>query len=383
MILDRRGFLAGLGLVPGSALLNWPTPEEPEPVPELQAATVAFDGAHQAGVDTPRQGLARLVALDLVDGADRPALRRMLSLLTDDARRLTAGDPVPGDLAAELGRAPANLTVTLGLGPGFLEAAGRAGQRPAWLAPLPEYPGDRIDPARSGGDLLLQLCADDPMTLAHATRLLLRDATAARLRWSADGAIPDARGRAAGEPPRGHSGHLLGVGNPRGEEELDRLVWIDSGPDWLRGGTAMVVRRIELDLPAWSRLDRPARERAVGRRLADGAPPDAGVSPLAHVARAAAPRQDPGRRLLRRSYPFEELNPGDPAAGPGAAGPDRAGLLFIAFQRDPLAQFDPIRRRLARADLFGGYATATASAVFAVPRGTRPGEDWAADLLAD
>ena len=53
--------------------------------------TVPFYGEHQAGVETPPQAHATLVALDLRPEVDRDGLRRLMRLLTDDAARLTQG----------------------------------------------------------------------------------------------------------------------------------------------------------------------------------------------------------------------------------------------------------------------------------------------------
>ncbi|MGY1640287.1 Dyp-type peroxidase domain-containing protein [Geodermatophilus sp. SYSU D00703] len=37
---------------------------------------------------------------------------------------------------------------------------------------LPAFPGDQLDPARSGGDLCIQACANDPQVAVHAVRNL-------------------------------------------------------------------------------------------------------------------------------------------------------------------------------------------------------------------
>ncbi len=47
-------------------------------------------------------------------------------------------------------------------------------RRPAALADLPRFVGDQLDPARSGGDLSVQACGDDPQTACHAVRQLAR-----------------------------------------------------------------------------------------------------------------------------------------------------------------------------------------------------------------
>ncbi|GAA3041261.1 hypothetical protein GCM10020229_60530 [Kitasatospora albolonga] len=45
-----------------------------------------------------------------------------------------------------------------------LKASGRGPDRPA------QVPGDALDPARSGGDICVQACADDPQVAVHAIR---------------------------------------------------------------------------------------------------------------------------------------------------------------------------------------------------------------------
>jgi deferrochelatase/peroxidase EfeB len=50
-----------------------------------------------------------------------------------------------------------------------------------------------------------------------------------------------------------------------------------------------------------------------------------------------------------------------------------AGLFFIAFQRDPHAQFVPIQRQLAQSDLLNEYIKHTASGLYAVPPGVSEG----------
>ena len=77
---------AGLGGAPRPAAAAPPSGEPGEP-----ADTVDFDGAHQAGIATPPQDHARLVGLDLAEGATRERVRNLMRVWTDDARRLCAG----------------------------------------------------------------------------------------------------------------------------------------------------------------------------------------------------------------------------------------------------------------------------------------------------
>ena len=373
--LALGGATLGAGGVLASARLS-PDREE------ARAQAIPFHGEHQAGVTTPAQAHALLLALDLLPGTDRDALRRLMRLLSDDAARLTQGRPALADTEPELAAAPARLTVTFGFGPGLVARAG--GAAPSWLAPLPPFGVDRLEPAWCGGDLLLQVCADDRLTAAHAARVLLKDARAfARPRWRQDGFLGS---RTPAETPRNLFGQVDGTVNPAPEEHAE-LVWSDAG--WLAGGTGMVVRRIRMDLDGWDRLDRPGRELAVGRYLSNGAPltsdpedpaaeldePDLGatgelgfpvIPAYSHVARARG--TDRRERFLRRSFNYDDGT--------------EAGLVFVAFAADVERQFLPVQRRLAELDMLNEWTTPVGSAVFAVPPGCAEGGFVGETLLA-
>ncbi len=376
----------------GSGPPSVPTRGEPAiPQPDAAgAATVAFHGARQAGVGTPAQAFAWFVALDLFPGTDRDALVRLMRVWTDDIRRLTRGRPGLADAEPELAAVPARLTVTLGYGPAIFMAAGLEHLRPAWLAPLPAFGVDRLTDSWCGGDLLLQVCADDPVTVSHAVRVLAAQArTFTTVRWVQRGFRRAAGTTRPGTTMRNLMGQLDGTRNPVPGID-DDLVWHGAGaPAWLAGGTSMVVRRIRMDLDGWDQVDRPAREAIIGRRLADGSPltgrqetdvPDLdavdalgfpAIDVAAHIRRARA--ADPAVRILRRGYNYDD------AGGPGAP-PDR-GLVFIAFQRDVTAQYVPLQRRLDELDLLNRWTTPVGSAVFAVPGGCAEGEHLGQRLL--
>ncbi|MGO1174542.1 MAG: Dyp-type peroxidase, partial [Actinomycetaceae bacterium] len=232
--------------------------------------TVPFHGPHQAGIATPAQAHATFVGLDLRDGVDRPALQRLMRVLSDDSARLTQGEPPLTDLEPELARVPARLTVTFGFGPGLLAAAGVDG--PEWLRPLPPFGIDRLREEFSGGDLVLQVAAEDPVTVAHAVRALLKGARGSTtVRWVQQGFRRSHGSVRPGTTMRNLFGQVDGTTNPApGTADFDRLVWIADGP--AAGGTGMVLRRIHMDLEGWDELGRVARENTVGRTLADGAP---------------------------------------------------------------------------------------------------------------
>jgi dye decolorizing peroxidase len=356
---------------------------------ELFTHTVPFFGPHQAGVATPPQAHATFVAVDLVPGSGPEGLRRLLTLWTDDAARLTQGKPTLADPQPDLATPPAGLTITVGVGPGAVKAAGKTG--PSWLRPLPAFTVDRLTPAYSDGDLLVQVCGDDPTVVAHAVRAMLIDtAGLATRRWVQRGFR---RPAGSASVMRNLMGQVDGTINPvPTEPDFDDLVWVGpDGPAWLRGGSGVVVRRIAMDLDRWDLIDRRAKEETIGRTLADGTPLSGGaptdkvdltaldsvgltkIPMFSHVRHAAA--QGARDRFLRRPYTYDEP-PTDPKAHADA------GLLFVTFQRDVDEQFVPVQKRLDGPDLLNTWTTPVGSAVFAILPGCAEGEILGQALLA-
>lgn len=345
---------------------------------------------HQAGVATPPQAHGVFLGIDLAAEHGRDRIQRLLGILGDDIRRLTAGDAALADQEPELAATPANLTITLGFGPGLVARIDPS-RAPTWLRQLPAFPQiDRLEPRWSEGDLLIQICSDDPLALAHAQRMLLKDVRAfGTVRWAQPG-FRSARGAlATGTTQRNLFGQVDGTVNPHPEDaDFGGVVWVgaEAGePDWMVGGTSLVLRRIAMNLETWDEVDRTAREAAVGRRLETGAPmtgaaehdePDFAattpegftiISPVAHLRRA---RGEGAERILRRVYNYDAAVPG--VAGMGAPVND-SGLLFASYQADPVAQYVPMQQRLAEADLLNTWTTPIGSAVFAIPPAAGPG----------
>ncbi|MFI5935061.1 Dyp-type peroxidase [Actinoplanes sp. NPDC051494] len=334
-------------------------------------ATVPFYGVRQAGVTEDPPAHASFVAFTLPGGTDKRALARMLRLLSDDAARLTQGAPALGDTDAHLAVLPARLTVTFGFGPGLYRAAGLASP----VADLPSFGIDRLEARWSGGDLLLQICADDPLTVAHTQRMLIKDARPfAAVRWVQQGFRRSPGVQAAAHTQRNVLGQLDGTANPR-DAELHGAVW---NPD---NSSTLVVRRIRAEIEKWDLLSVTDKENAVGRRMGSGAPltgsgehdepdfaaMDASGLPVmpdfSHVTRAHV--TEPSLKILRRPYNYD--------GAPNAAGHPDAGLIFAAYQRDIAGQFLPIQQRLADKDLLNEWITPIGSAVFAVPPGCAEG----------
>ncbi|NEC90089.1 Dyp-type peroxidase [Streptomyces sp. SID12501] len=342
-----------------------------------------FRGPRQAGVTTPQQTAALVTAYDLapaVRGAGGVrALREVFGLWTRALAEALDGElPPPSPVQAkeikEIGGAgKSRLTATVAIGPRLPRVLCVAA--PPALRELPPFPDDRLDPAHGGGDLLLQLCADDPRVTAAAASALTRLAgDTLRPRWRQTGFLPPTP---AGQTPRNLLGFKDGTENPT-PEECERWVWSDDA-------TFLVVRRVHIDVAGFAELGTNQQERIIGRHRASGAPlgrrhehddvdifaktPQGRyVIPLRSHVRAASPRLDAGARMLRRGYSYD-------------AGPDDRGLLFLAFMRDP-ALFARVQHRMTATDELSRFTEHRGSAVAYVLPGALPGEDLGARLLA-
>ncbi|MFN8121701.1 MAG: Dyp-type peroxidase [Thermoleophilia bacterium] len=360
-------------------------------------AAVPFHGARQPGILTAPPGRLAFAAFDLTPQGSRD-LETLLRDWTAAAERLMAGRVVgvpaspaaaPPDPGEAVGLAPAHLTITIGLGPGaFARGTGRAGLHPAGLEPLPVFQGDRLDPARSGGDLCVQACADDAQVAFHAVHALAHlGRGAVTMRWLQTGFTRSHSGRGPHPTPRNLQGFRDGTANiaPTEAAALRRHVWVGpEGPRWLRGGTYLVARRIRIHMERWDATPLSQQEGVIGRRKDTGAPltgvherdvPDFSakngqsflpVIPMSAHIRQAHPVNNRGVRMLRRGYSFAD------GADPGTGDLD-AGLFFIAFVRDPFRQFVPVQARLAASDALNDFIQHRSSAVFAVPPGVSPG----------
>lgn len=368
-----------------------------------------FYGAHQAGIATPAQEAMSFAAFDVRSEALED-LRAMLESWTSAAAALTVGrpyQPVPerlGQAPADPGEAtelpPAQLTITVGFGPSLFAAGrglGLAGARPAQLQELPDFPGDHSDPSRSGGDICVQACANDPQVAFHAVHLFAKLAGGvARLRWSQQGFARTASTSLVQVTTRNLMGFKDGTDNIRGEEagELERFVWVQEGdgPAWMSGGTYLVARRIRMLLEGWDALTLERQQRVIGRDKLTGAPlgrareydridlqatlpnGELAIPTDAHI-RVTSPETNQGQRILRRGYSYAEpIEPG--------SGELDAGLFFIAFQRDPELQFIPLQSRVSSIDALREHTQVTSSSIFACPPGTREGGFIGDALLA-
>ncbi len=364
-------------------------------------AAVPVHGAHQAGSAPPVQDRLHFAAFDVTTG-DRDRLVRMLKEWTAAAAAMTAGRPVgngavagspvapPDDTGEALGLPPSRLTLTIGFGPTLFEKDGEdrfglKARRPAALVDLPHFPGDALDPDRSGGDIAVQACADDPQVAVHAIRNLARIGFGTvSVRWSQLGFGKTSSTTPEAQTPRNLFGFKDGTDNIGSGDKalLDRHVWAGKDDGWMAGGSYLVARRIRMHIETWDRTSLREQEDIFGRSKGEGAPVGeekerdkpvlSRMKPDAHV-RLAHPDSNGGARILRRGYSFTD--------GSDGLGRLEAGLFFIAFQRDPRKGFIPIQQSLA-ADALNEYIQHVGSGIYACPPGVREGGYWGETLFA-
>jgi deferrochelatase/peroxidase EfeB len=330
---------------------------------------VPFHGRYQAGIlPAPQRQTAVAAFSATADG--RGELIELFQTITARARFLTAGGlPPPVGIGAPpsdsgvLGPSvvPDGLTVTLGVGSTlFDDRYALAGRRPARLTPMMPFPDDDLDPAQTGGDLILQLSAGNADTVMHALRDIAKHTRGGmQATWRIDGFASPAR--PAGTVPRNMLGFMDGISNPdvTDQAEMESLVWVQPGtagePSWTAGGSYFVVRLIRMLLEFWDRVDITEQENMIGRRRATGYPLDASsiyadpgyaadpagtVIPLTAHMRLANPRtpQSASSRILRRAYNYDR--------GLDQVGDLDVGLVFTCFQQDIKRQFEAVQTRL-------------------------------------
>ncbi|AJW40340.1 Ferrous iron transport peroxidase EfeB [Rhodococcus sp. B7740] len=390
--------LVGVGAIAGHATASGA---------EVPASDVVeFRGDHQAGIVTPAQDRMHFVAFDITTDSrdDFVALLKKWTLM---AERLTKGEETfdggavdggqynpPSDTGEALGLSASSLTLTIGFGPSLFDRFDLASKRPASLADLQHFPADNLDPRRSGGDLCIQACADDPQVAVHAIRNLARVGFGTvSVKWSQLGFGRTSSTSTTQATPRNLFGFKDGTANLKAEDPtlLDENVWVASEDDqeWMAGGSYLVARRIRMLIESWDRTTLKEQERVIGRSKGTGAPlgqkdefdaldfesqgPEGTfIDKTAHV-RLASKENLGGVQLLRRGYNFTD--------GSDGFGHLDAGLFFIAYCRDPLTQFVPMQLALSRKDALNEYIQHVGSAVFACPPGVGESEYWGSTLF--
>ena len=378
LVLGAAGGAVGYAAAPSGAT----------PLTSVGATKVPFHVKHQPGITEPLQSRGHLLAFDLAPGTGRREAAALLRRWSDTARRLMAGkfeSEDDSDIARDAG--PSSLTLTFGFGYSFFARTGLEQQRPTALDPLPAFSSDRLDRARSDGDLWVQIGADDALVAFHALRAVQKDAgAAARVRWQMNGFNRSPGATARPMTTRNLMGQVDGTRNPKPQEpDFDERIFVpeEGEPAWMANGSYVVVRRIRMLLDDWEKLSLREQEGVIGRRKADGAPLSGGdektdmdlektdaqgnlVVPINAHARITRPDQNGGAAMLRRPFSYHD--------GIDPDGTPDAGLLFVCWQADPLRGFVPVQRKLDRGDALTPFVRHETSGLFAVPGGAAEGE---------
>ena len=411
---DRRHFLTSAALA--AAVTPFARTVSAAPVNKAPAPAIEpFWGTHQGGIVTPIQRHTYFVAFDLI--ADkRDDVVRLLRAWTEAAAKMTTSparfDP-KADLSqpqeesgATVGLPASRLTITFGFGATLFEKNGEdrfglAKQRPEALVDLPRFAADQLVPERTGGDLSVQACADDPQIVEYAVRRFAKLAYGvANMRWAQMGF---SGGFKLGETPRNQMGFKDGTINvaTKDPKAMNKYVWAgDEGPAWMRNGSYMVIRPIRIALEHWDRMNVAFQEKTIGRHKPSGAPigkqhefdpldldaTDKEGNPIiaeeSHAAMSAPERND-GAQILRRAFSYDNGVAKIAERWP----PWRqvmtfdAGLLFQCYQRDPRNGFIKIFAKMAVLDMLNQFTTHVGSGLFACPPGVKSGEFVGQELL--
>ena len=343
--------------------------------------------------------------LNVVDGTTSTDLRDLLAAWSDAAAKMTLGQLVgqddqlnspPLDTGEAVGSAVGGLTVTIGYGPAlFDDRFGLTARKPELLVDLPPLPNENLDPNYTGGDLCIQACSDDPLVAFHAVRNLARlGLGTVEHNWMELGFGRTSTTSTGGATPRNLMGFKDGTRNIRADQSdlLDQYVWIGDVTDqpWLKGGSYLAARRIRMFIENWDRDYLADQQNVFGRTKTSGAPLTGGtefttpdfaakdnqgqpvIAAKAHI-RLASHEENDGLRLLRRGYSFTDGI--DPVRGTLLG-----GLFFIAFMRSP-QQFITLQQKLGTDDALNEYIQHTGSALFVVPPGLQPGNNWGTQLF--
>ncbi|MFT6925139.1 MAG: deferrochelatase/peroxidase EfeB [Psychromonas sp.] len=398
--LSRRRLLKGAAiggssLFLGKALAATSTDQEITTTTNTYAAgQIPFYGKHQAGITTPAQRNAYLIVLKL-DNSDRQAVIKLFKEWTRQAALLTQGQNIdsystnkflpPTDTGEADNLNAYNLTLTFGVSPSFLEKLGLQDKAPKEFKPLPHFPRDQLQAQYTGGDLCIQSCADDPQVAFHAVRQLIRYARTSMVSmlWSQSGFnAQDSKD----ETPRNLFAFKDGTANKLTLSTPEEYIWVDN-QDWMKNGSYMAVRRIQMHLETWDRTSSGEQDNTFGRHKKHGQPMgqknefdkvDSSLTkengePVMPVDSHTHLAHNTGVQLLRRSYSYAD------GIDPRTSQYD-AGLLFISFQKSP-QQFITVQNAFGNVDKMNEYITHVGSGLFACFGGVKEGEYLGQALL--
>jgi deferrochelatase/peroxidase EfeB len=387
---------AGLGV---GAIAGWRLTEGAAASDTLQPVR-GWYGKTQPGISDRTRGFTMLASFTCV-ARSPAALEQMFRDLGDQARVLCDGLS-EGDMATSAPPPTTGMlgddstkgtTVVVSVGASLFDGRlGLADKLPSELVPMPFLVNDRLDPAWSHGDVLVQIAADRPDALAHSIRQIARATRDSLiLRWMLDGfnqADP------ADKP--GHVQNRNTLGFKDGTANLDmngadaaHFVWIENDlnnrvePAWTQNGTYQVVRLIRTLVEQWDRAPLSEQEHIIGRSKESGAPlglrgeaddpgyaddPEGDRIPLDAHIRLARPRTraTEHQRMLRKGFNY--------AHGFDRSGYVDQGLAFVSYQKT-LDAFMAVQLRL-KGEPLEEYTLPFGGGFFFVLPGVQDADDY-------
>ena len=391
--ISRRDFIKKAGMMGAGAMMapsimkllfGGTSPKDALALEEANQA-IPFYGKRQSGITTPIQRQVYFAVLDLAT-EDLETIRGIFKSWTAYIARMMQGELVeayksntmlpPTDTGEAVGMGTERLTITVGVSPSFLEKLNLTGKKLPELEDLPKFARDQLQEAFTGGDICIQACAEDAQVAFHAVRNLLRKGREhLTLKWSQTGY---AAITSQGSTPRNLFGFKDGTANVTSQDDFDRVIWCDQD-NWMKNGTYLIVRRVQMHLETWDRTSLKEQENTFGRHRDSGAPlgavdefdpvdlelkDDKGnlvIPEDCHVRLA----KEVGEEIYRRAFSY--ANGIDPRTGQFDA-----GLLFISFQKDP-QQFIKVQKNLGTKDKLNEYITHVGSGLFAILPGVEEG----------
>ena len=391
--ISRRDFIKKAGMMGAGAMMapsimkllfGGTSPKDALALEEANQA-IPFYGKCQSGITTPIQRQVYFAVLDLAT-EDLETIRGIFKSWTTYIARMMQGELVeayksntmlpPTDTGEAVGMGTERLTITVGVSPSFLEKLNLTGKKLPELEEIPKFARDQLQKAFTGGDICIQACAEDAQVAFHAVRNLLRKGREhLTLKWSQTGY---AAITSQGSTPRNLFGFKDGTANVTSQDDCDRVIWCDQD-NWMKNGTYLIVRRVQMHLETWDRTSLREQENTFGRHRDSGAPfgavdefdpvdlelkDDKGnlvIPEDCHVRLA----KEVGEEIYRRAFSY--ANGIDPRTGQFDA-----GLLFISFQKDP-QQFIKVQKNLGTKDKLNEYITHVGSGLFAILPGVEEG----------
>ncbi|MBE6183906.1 MAG: deferrochelatase/peroxidase EfeB [Bacillus sp. (in: Bacteria)] len=360
---------------------------------QVNDSRIPFYGKHQAGIITPQQTYMYIASFNL-DTDEKSEVIALFQQWTKFADLISNGHTFknsdnhllpPDDTGEATGLGASRLTVTFGVGPTFFKKGGKdrygiAHKKPKHLKEIPHMAHDSLDSSYCGGDVVLQVCADDQQVAFHGIRNFIRLATGtASIKWLEEGFIQAPKN----ETPRNLFGFKDGTANKEhfSKEGYNNVVWAAKDePEWMQNGSYLGYRKIQMLIEIWDRSSLQDQEDTFGRKKASGAaygkkhefdPVNVKKMPAdAHVRLA----KETGQQIHRRAYSYT-------LGMDSKTGTVNAGLLFICFTQNPEKQMIPMLKVLGEKDALNEYTKHIGSAMFACPGGLKQGMYFGQTIL--